>query len=49
LFSRVGIECVCIGAGHREGNVHTGQEHANINDLEVMTSFYQKMIERFCL
>jgi len=49
LFSRVGIECVCIGAGHREGNVHTGQEHANIEDLETIAIFYQKMIERFCL
>jgi len=49
LFSRIGIECVCVGAGPREGNVHTGQEHANINDLEIMTSFYKKMIERFCL
>lgn len=49
LFSRVGIECLCVGAGVREENIHTGNEHTKINDLEIITSFYQKMIERFCL
>ena len=49
LFSRIGIECICIGAGKRENNVHTPNEHVEIKHLELMTSFYQKMIERFCL
>lgn len=49
LFSRIGIECICIGAGIRENNVHTPNEHVEIKHLELMTSFYQKMIERFCL
>lgn len=49
LFSRVGIECICIGPGLREKNVHTANEHVEIKHLEVMTSFYQKMIERFCI
>lgn len=49
LFSRIGIECICIGAGQRENNVHTPNEHVEIKDLELMTSFYQRMIERFCL
>lgn len=49
LFSRISIECICIGAGKRENNVHTPNEHVEIKHLELMTSFYQKMIERFCL
>lgn len=49
LFSRVHIECICIGAGLREGNVHTSEEHVKIEDLEKITVFYQQMVERFCL
>jgi acetylornithine deacetylase/succinyl-diaminopimelate desuccinylase-like protein len=49
LFSRVHIECLCIGAGVREGNVHTAEEHVKIEDLEKATLFYQQMVERFCL
>lgn len=49
LFSRFNIECLCIGAGVREGNVHTSEEHVNIQELEKITYFYQQMIERFCL
>ena len=49
LFTRLNIECICIGAGVREENVHTPQEHVNINDLEKVTSFYEQMVERFCL
>lgn len=49
LFSRIGIECICVGAGQRENNVHTPNEHVEITHLELMTAFYKKMIERFCL
>ena len=49
LFSRIGIECICVGAGKRENNVHTPNEHVELKHLELMTSFYQRMIERFCL
>lgn len=49
LFSRVHIDCICIGAGIREGNVHTPEEHVKIEDLEKATLFYQQMVERFCL
>lgn len=49
LFSRIGVECLCLGAGLREGNVHTANEHVKIKDLEIATHFYQKMIERFCI
>lgn len=49
LFSRLGIECICLGAGIREGNVHTPQEHVKIEDLEKATHFYEKMVERFCI
>ncbi len=49
LFTRVNIDCICIGAGHREGNVHTAEEHVKIEDLEKITLFYQHMVERFCL
>lgn len=49
LFSRLNIECICIGAGVREGNVHTAEEHVKIEDLEKAIHFYVQMIERFCL
>ncbi len=49
LFSRLGIECLCLGAGLREGNVHTPNEYVTISDLEKAMIFYKKMIERFCL
>lgn len=49
LFSRLGIECICIGAGARDGNVHTPEEHVKIEDLSKMISFYEQMIERFCV
>lgn len=49
LFSRFGIECICLGAGIREGNVHTPEEHVKIEDLEKATHFYEKMVERFCI
>lgn len=49
LFSRLGIECICLGAGIREGNVHTPEEHVKIEDLEKATHFYEKMVERFCI
>lgn len=48
LFARMNIECICIGAGVREENVHTSQEHVKIEDLEKATHFYEQMIERFC-
>lgn len=49
LFSRINIECLCLGAGKREGNVHTSNECVNIEDLERSSQFYFKMMERFCL
>ncbi len=49
LFSRLGMSCVCFGAGKREGNMHTPQEHVAIKDLEAAVSFYKKVIERFCV
>lgn len=49
LFSRTGIDCVCFGPGIRDGNIHTPNEHVSIDDLETATSFYKKIIERFCL
>ncbi len=49
LFTRTGIECICFGAGKREGNIHTPLEHVRIADLEKATDFYRRMIERFCV
>ena len=49
LFSRTGIDCVCFGPGVRDGNIHTPNEHVSIDDLEMATAFYKKIIERFCL
>ncbi len=49
LFTRIDIDCVCIGAGVREGNIHTAEEHVKIEDLEKATEFYQQMVERFCI
>jgi Acetylornithine deacetylase/Succinyl-diaminopimelate desuccinylase and related deacylases len=49
MFSRIGVDCVCFGAGKREGNVHTPDEHVSLSDLEQAVAFYTKIIERFCL
>ena len=49
LLSRLGVECLCIGAGLREGNVHTTEEHVKIEDLEKATFLYEQLVERFCL
>jgi acetylornithine deacetylase/succinyl-diaminopimelate desuccinylase-like protein len=49
LFTRLNIECICIGAGVREGNVHTPMEHVKIEDLLIATHFYEQMVERFCV
>lgn len=49
IFSRIGIECVCFGAGKREGNMHTPHENVAIEDLHKATEFYKRIIERFCL
>jgi acetylornithine deacetylase/succinyl-diaminopimelate desuccinylase-like protein len=48
LFSRTGIECICIGIGEREGNIHTPDEKVSLQQIETATSFYEKMIERLC-
>lgn len=49
LFSRVGIPCVSFGPGKREGNIHTPQEHVEIEDLHRAVEFYKRVIARFCL
>ncbi|AHI04617.1 succinyl-diaminopimelate desuccinylase [Bdellovibrio bacteriovorus W] len=49
IFSRIGIECVCFGAGKREGNVHTPLENVAIEDLKKAIEFYKRIIERFCI
>ncbi|MES3038498.1 MAG: M20/M25/M40 family metallo-hydrolase [Bdellovibrionota bacterium] len=49
LFARTGIDCVCFGAGKREGNLHTPTENVDIEHLHKATEFYKKAIERFCL
>lgn len=48
LFSRTGIECICIGIGEREGNIHTPNEKVSLQHIETATLFYEKMIERLC-
>ncbi len=49
IFSRVGIDCVCFGPGVREGNIHTPHESVVVEDLHKAISFYERVIERFCL
>jgi succinyl-diaminopimelate desuccinylase len=49
LWTRVGIECVSFGAGKRDGNIHTPDEHVAVEDLKKSIQFYQRVIERFCL
>lgn len=49
IFSRIGIDCVCFGAGKRESNLHTPNENVAIADLEKAIEFYKRIIERFCL
>ncbi len=49
LFSRVGADCLCFGAGHREGNIHTPEENVKLQDLQKAQEFYTQMIERFSI
>lgn len=49
LIARLKVDCLCFGPGKRENNIHTPNEHVIIDDLEKATSFYTKVIERFCL
>lgn len=48
LFSRVGIECLCIGIGEREGNIHTPSEKVHLEQTKTAIHFYEKMIARLC-
>lgn len=48
LFARTGIECICIGVGEREGNIHTPFEKVSLQQIEVATTFYERMMERLC-
>lgn len=47
LFARLGADCLCFGAGVRDGNVHTPEESVDMNDLTKSKEFYSQMIERF--
>jgi len=47
LFARLGADCLCFGAGVRDGNVHTPEESVSMNDLAKSKEFYSQMIERF--
>lgn len=49
LFSRIGADCLCFGAGEREANIHTPEENVKILDLQKSQEFYTQMIERFSL
>lgn len=49
LFSRIGIDCICLGPGKREDNIHTPHENVEVRDLELAQQFYTRMIERICL
>jgi acetylornithine deacetylase/succinyl-diaminopimelate desuccinylase-like protein len=46
LFARTGIECICIGIGEREENIHTPTEKVGLHQIEIAINFYEKMIER---
>lgn len=48
LFARTGIECICIGIGEREENIHTPNEKVSLQQIETAILFYEKMIERLC-
>lgn len=49
IFSRVGIDCVCIGPGIRQGNAHTPLENVKLEDLDRASEFYGRIIGRICL
>lgn len=49
LLSRIGVECISLGPGAREENIHTPNEHVRIDELNLAIEFYKKAIERFCL
>lgn len=49
LLSRLGIECLCIGAGFRADHRQALPEHVKLQDLNRAARFYSRMIERFCI
>jgi acetylornithine deacetylase/succinyl-diaminopimelate desuccinylase-like protein len=49
LFHRVGIECISLGPGVREGNIHTPTEHVKLEDLRKAEEFYFGLMTRMCL
>lgn len=49
LLSRLGIECLCVGAGVRADHRQTSPEHVKLQDLKHAAHFYSRMIERFCI
>jgi len=49
VFQRLGIECLVFGPGVSMGNSHEPNESVSLDDLEVATSFYSHILERFCL
>lgn len=49
LLTRVGVDCICFGAGIRNGNVHTPRESVKIEDVYKAILFYEQAIEKFCL
>ncbi len=48
LFSRVGVETICMGVGEREGNAHTPTENVKLSQIEMAIDLYSKIIDRLC-
>lgn len=49
VFSRLGIECLVWGPGQSIGNSLAPNENIKLNDLQMATEFYRRLLERFCL
>lgn len=49
LFSRVGIDCICIGPGERKNSLHTFEENVSLEEAQKAIQFYTLVLERFCL
>ena len=49
LFTRVGVETVCMGVGEREGNAHTPTEKVKISQIDEAIDLYAKIIDRLCI
>lgn len=49
LFAQAGYDVFAFGPGETKNNAHGPDEHCFLGDLDLATTFYEKLIEKVCL